>query len=69
MFTGRMRILEPGIFAPIDTDTPSSGCNVNRIWLAWMPTEPDDWKATCGTGLRVTAISVTLRASRLPVRR
>ena len=69
MLTGRIRIRVPGILAPIETDTPSSGCSVNTIWLAWIPTEPELWKATCGTGLRITAISVSLRASRLPVRR
>ena len=31
--------------------------------------QPSDWNARCGTGLSVTAISVTLRARRLPVRR
>ena len=69
MFTGRIRIVGPGIFAPSDTDTPSSGCTVRMIWLACTPTEPELWNARCGTGLSVTAISVTLRASRLPVRR
>ena len=69
MFTGRMRIRVPGIFAPSDSDTPSLGCSVRMSWLGWTPTEPSCWKARCGTGLSVTAISVTLRASRLPVRR
>ncbi len=29
MFTGRIRMLEPGIFAPSDSDTPSLGCIVS----------------------------------------
>ena len=37
-------------------------------WAARRPS-PCDWNARCGTGLSWTAISVTLRASRLPVRR
>ena len=69
MFTGRMRMREPGIFAPSESDTPSLGCTVRISWLGCTPTEPSDWKARCGTGLSCTAISVTLRASRLPVRR
>ena len=69
MLTGRIRSREPGIFAPSDTDTPSSGWTVSTIWLACTPTEPVLWNARCGTGLSVTAISVTLRANRLPVRR
>ena len=68
MFTGRMRMREPGIFAPSDSDTPSLGCMVRISWLGCTPTEPFDWNARCGTGLSWTAISVTLRASRLPVR-
>ena len=28
MFTGRMRIRAPGIFAPSESDTPSFGCTV-----------------------------------------
>ena len=70
MFTGRMRMREPGIFAPSDSDTPSFGCIVEDRagWAARRPS-PCDWNARCGTGLSWTAISVTLRASRLPVRR
>ena len=40
MFTGRMRMLEPGIFAPSDSDTPSLGCMVRISWLGCTPTEP-----------------------------
>ena len=40
MFTGRMRMLEPGIFAPSDSDTPSLGCIVSTSWLGLTPTEP-----------------------------
>ena len=69
MITGRMRIRDPGIFAPSDTDTPSSGWTVRMISFGCTPTEPEVWSARCGTGLSVTAISVTLRDNRLPVRR
>ena len=69
MFTGRMRMRLPGILAPSEIDTPSLGCMVRMIWFGWTPTEPPCWNARCGTGFSVTAISVTLRASRLPVRR
>ena len=40
MFTGRMRIRVPGIFAPSDSDTPSLGCTVSTSWLGCTPTEP-----------------------------
>ena len=69
MFTGRIRMREPGIFAPSESETPSFGCTVRISWLGCTPTEPCVWNARCGTGLSCTAISVTLRASRLPVRR
>ena len=69
MFTGRMRIRLPGIFAPSEIDAPSLGCMVRMIWLGCTPTEPSCLKARWGTGFSVTAISVTLRARRLPVRR
>ena len=39
MFTGRMRIRLPGIFAPSEIDAPSFGCMVRMIWLGWTPTE------------------------------
>ncbi len=68
MFTGRMRMRVPGIFAPSESDTPSFGCIVSTSWLGCTPTEPCDSKARCGTGFSVIAISVTLRARRLPVR-
>ena len=69
MFTGRMRMRAPGIFAPSDSDTPSSGWTVRMSSLGCTPSEPPSWKARCGTGLSVTAISVSFRARRLPVRR
>ena len=69
MFTVRIAIRVPGIFAPIDSDTPSLGCTVRTSTLGRTPVDISDWNATCGTGLSVTAISVTLRARRLPVRR
>ena len=69
MFTGRIRMRVPGILAPSASDTPSLGCSVRTRTLGRTPTEPSVWKAMWGTGLSVTAISVTLRASRLPVRR
>ena len=69
MFTGRMRIRVPGIFAPSESDTPSLGCIVRTSWLGLTPSEPSCVNARWGTGLSVIAISVTLRARRLPVRR
>ena len=69
MFTGRIRMRVPGIFAPSDSDTPSLGCMV-RIELVGPHAERALLlEARCGTGFSVTAISVTLRARRLPVRR
>ncbi len=69
MFTGRMRIRVPGILAPSDSDTPSLGWTVRTSVLGCIPSEPPSSKARCGTGFSATAISVTLRARRLPVRR
>ena len=69
MFTGRMRMLAPGIFAPERQRDALVRLHVRISWLGCTPTEPLDWNAMCGTGLSWTAISVTLRASRLPVRR
>ena len=64
-----MRIFDPGIFALSEIDAPSLGCTVRTSWLGLTPSEPSWPKARWGTGLSVTAISVTLRVSRLPVRR
>ena len=69
MFTGRIRIRVPGTFAPSESDTPSLGCTVMTSWFGRTSCVPSCWKPRCGTGLRTTAISVTLRARRLPVRR
>ena len=70
MFTVRIAIREPGIFAPIDSDTPSLGWTVSTSTLG-RTRRPISvpWNATWGTGFSVTAISVTLRVRRLPVRR
>ena len=68
MFTGRMTMRVPGILAPSCSETPSFGCTVSTSWLGRTPSEPSWLKARCGTGFRVTAISVILRARRLPVR-
>ena len=67
--TGRMIMRVPGIFAPSRSETPSLGCSVSTSWLGCTPIEPLVENARWGTGLSVTAISVSLRASRLPVRR
>ena len=69
MFTGRIRMRVPGIFAASDIDTPSFGWIVSTSWFGRTPTEPSWLKPRCGTGFSITAISVTLRARRLPVRR
>ena len=69
MLTGRMIMRVPGIFAPSRSETPSFGWTVSTSWFGCTPSEPSWLKARCGTGFSVTAISVTLRARRLPVRR
>ena len=51
MFTGRIRIRVPGIFAPSASDTPSLGCSVRISWLGRTPTEPSCWKAEVRDGL------------------
>ena len=56
MFTGRIRMRVPGIFAPSEIDTPSLGCIVSTIWFGRTPIEPCWVNARCGTGLSVTAI-------------
>ena len=60
----------PGSSRPSESETPSLGC-MRQDELVGLHADRAraDWKARCGTGLSVTAISVTLRASRLPVRR
>ena len=69
MFTGRTLIRAPGIFATSESDTPSFGCTARISWFGSTPSEPSWRNARCGTGFSVTAISVVLRASRLPWRR
>ena len=48
MFTGRMRMRVPGIFAPSDSDTPSLGCSVRMSWLGFTPSEPSWENDRCG---------------------
>ena len=69
MFTGRIFIRVPGILATSESETPSLGCTVRISWLGLTPSEPLPLNARWGTGLSVIAISVILRARRLPVRR
>ena len=60
MLTGRSRMRGPGIFAASDSDTPSFGCSVSTRWFGRTPTDPSRANSRCGTGLSVTAISVSL---------
>jgi hypothetical protein len=69
MLTERIRMREPGIFAPSCKVTPSLGWRVRTSWFGLTPSEPSWEKARWGTGFSVTAISVILRAKRLPARR
>ena len=69
MFTGVSRIFVPGIFAASCIDTPSLGRSVSTSVFGLTPTDPSWAKPRCGTGRSVIAISVTVRARRLPVRR
>lgn len=68
--TSRTSIEEvPGTFEPKRTVTPSSGCT--RMTRAFSPSSSvaPDSKGRYGARLKTTAISVTRRPSRLPVRR
>ena len=69
MLTSRTSMVEPGTFEPKRMSTPSSGWT--RMTTAFWPSEVrwlwvNGW---CGASLNTTAISVTRRPRRLPVRR
>ena len=67
--TSRTSIIEPGTFEPNFSVTPSSGWTRITSWL-WPSSSVSVWlNGRCGAFLNSTAISVTRRGSRLPVRR
>ena len=66
MFTVRTVMPWPGTFAPIPSETPSSGCTWIASTFGRSPSECV--KSDCGTRLNCTAIVVSRLASRLPVR-
>ncbi len=69
MATSRTSIAEPGTLDPNFNVTPSSGWTRTTSWL-WPSSEVSvASNGRCGAGLNETAISVTRRGSRLPVRR
>ena len=69
MLTSRTSMLGPGTFEPNRMVMPSSGCT--RITSALAPSSSVSVceNGRCGARLNTTAISVTRRPSRLPVRR
>ena len=69
MFTSRTSIEVPGTLEPNRTVTPSSGWT--RMTRAFWPSSSVcvGVNGRCGARLKTTAISVTRRPRRLPVRR
>ena len=69
MVTSRTSMAVPGTFEPNRTEMPSSGWT--RMTSAFWPSSSVAVasKGRCGARLNTTAISVTRRPSRLPVRR
>lgn len=69
MVTSRTSIVVPGTFEPNRSVMPSSGWT--RMTRAFCPSSSVDVESNgrCGARLNTTAISVTRRPSRLPVRR
>ena len=69
MLTSRTSIVLPGTLEPNLSVMPSSGCT--RITSAFLPSSSVMVASNgrCGARLKISAISVTLRAKRFPVRR
>ena len=69
MLTSRTSIWLPGTFEPNRSVMPSSGCT--RITNAFLPSSSVMVASNgrCGARLNTSAISVTRRPSRFPVRR
>jgi hypothetical protein len=67
--TSRTSMEEPGTFEPNRSVIPSSGCTRITSWLCPSSSVSVIANGRCGARLNTTAISVTRRGSRLPVRR
>jgi hypothetical protein len=69
MLTSRTSMALPGTFEPKRSVMPSSGCT--RMTSAFWPSSSVMVASNgrCGARLKISAISVTLRPNRFPVRR
>ena len=68
MCTVRIVIPWPGTFAPIASETPSSGCTCTSSTFGRSPSDAVSSNGGCGARLNWIAIVVSRRASRLPMR-
>ena len=68
MCTLRIVMPAPGTFAPIASDTPSSGCTCTTSTFGCSPSVAASSNGGCGALLNWIAIVVSRRASRLPMR-
>ena len=68
MCTVRIDMPAPGTFAPIASETPSSGWTWIRRTFGRIPSPAIDSNGGCGARLNWIAIVVSRRASRLPAR-
>ncbi len=68
MWTVRIVIPWPGTFAPIASETPSSGWTWTSSTFGRRPSEAVSSNGGCGARLNWIAIVVSRRASRLPIR-
>ena len=68
MCTVRIDMPAPGTFAPIASDTPSSGWTWIRRTFGRSPSPAIASKGGCGARLNWIAMVVSRRASRLPAR-
>lgn len=69
MLTSRTSIAVPGTLEPNRRVVPSSGCTRMTMALAPNSSVIVASNGRCGARLKTSAISVTLRPKRLPVRR
>ena len=68
MCTGLIVIPAPGTFAPIDSDTPSSGWMWTTSMFGRSPSPAIASNGGCGARWNWMAIVVSRRASRFPAR-
>ena len=68
MCTVRICMPWPGTFAPIASETPSSGCTCTSSTFGRSPSAEVSSNGGCGARLNWIAIVVSRRASRLPMR-